>query len=46
MTDAALSQSLRRTIGGKSATSIEKAFGYQNVGELLNHFPAPIRRTW
>lgn len=39
MAEPGLSHPLERIIGGKSATTIEKAFGYQSVGDLLNHFP-------
>ncbi|MEY3407413.1 MAG: hypothetical protein RL038_474, partial [Actinomycetota bacterium] len=30
---------LREVVGAKSANALEKAFGYQNVGDLLRHFP-------
>jgi ATP-dependent DNA helicase RecG len=30
---------LRSAIGAKSATAVEKAFGYGTCGELLRHFP-------
>ena len=34
-----LSTPLNELIGGKSATSLEKAFGITRAGELLNHYP-------
>ena len=34
-----LSTPLKELIGGKSAASVEKAFGITTAGELLNHYP-------
>ncbi|WP_313814401.1 ATP-dependent DNA helicase RecG [Glutamicibacter sp.] len=30
---------LSQVLGAKNASALEKAFGYQNVGEFLHHFP-------
>ena len=37
--DDFLSTPLKELIGGKSAVSLEKAFGITRAGELLNHYP-------
>lgn len=37
--DSFLSTPLKELIGGKSAASLEKAFGITRAGELLNHYP-------
>jgi ATP-dependent DNA helicase RecG len=34
-----LETKLREVLGARSANALEKAFGYETVGELLRHFP-------
>ncbi len=39
MTDTTLETSLVKILGGRTASAVEKAFGYSSVAQLLSHYP-------